>query len=317
MTHKICSVVVIISAALTLFTFVTHINAMRHSSLESNTKRQQVEGYYSYKQYFSEFQTPESAMSSNVVEFKDISHVVYHKFVTDADGNIFGGNVTADGAVLFGPLLASVPPGTHSSSSAQQCCSHTAPHVRHCSDHFVQRGLLRRLHAEKKPVLLSIDGIGVLQDNTFVAVAANSSARREFAKNCASILLDYMFDGILLDWHYPHPEFDDWGDSIGDDHYYDDFKTYKLLLNDMYSAMQTLSLHTDKNYVLAAYLTCDWDQMQGYDFEQLSAGISFSHHTETHSLRNIRYAGDSFAVSRANSGGCMKLFAKTSATTRQ
>lgn len=315
-----------------------------------NTQAQQrkpeaVAGYYSFEQYFSEFRAPQSsALSSHLVAFDDISQVFYYRFRTDEFGNIFGGNATADANILFGPRVLSPHQPSQSpdpvvdgkeEKKGELCCSHDAPSIRNCVRRDTSQGLIRRLHGEHKPVFVSIDGFGVKKDNTFALVAGNSSARRVFAQQSATILADYGFDGILLGWFYPHPEFDDWGDSIGDDHYYDDSGAYKLLLNDIYAELQTLSSSSlsrtgegGREYILSAYLSCDRDEIRQYKTlafisEQLTENLAFSYWTEGHLNRNIRYeereskngakgnGKGEFAVYGANSGYCLKLYAKT------
>lgn len=297
--------------------------------------RQQVVGYYSYRQHFAEFgPPPKSALSPNIVVFDDIIEIFYYHFRTDAHGYIFSGNSTADANILFGPHahhVSQLPPAPNSEISENKVvadeagvlhCSHDGHNSRECVRRDTKRGLLYRLHQENKRVYLRIDGIGVQKQNTFAILADNSSARRMFSEQCVSILTDYEFDGILLGWHYPHPEFDDWGDSTGDDHYYDNFHNYKLLLNNVYSQLKKLSSlqgssSSSKEFILSAYLTCDKDEIQRYDFEQLSKGLLFTYWTDAHTHRNIRFdekqrggEAEGFSVSGANSGYCLKLYVK-------
>jgi len=268
-------------------------------------------GYYWFLQYFSDFPPPpHSALPSpQIIEFSDLAHVVYHRFRVDMHGNVFEGNSTADSNVLLGPIVPQSEKPVEEGFLFR--CSHNGPTRRHCAPRYSELGLVERLHHADKQILVSISSIGLQKDNSFVVVSANASARQVFAEQSVNLLVDYGFDGLLIDWHYPHPEFDDWGDQIGDDHYYDDDKKYKLLLNDVFTHLRHYSSKVGKIFMLAAYLTCDSDEISRYDFKQLREGLNFPFVAEKHLNCNVRWDVNSFAVSEANLGICLKLFAST------
>lgn len=271
-------------------------------------------GYYSFLQYFSDFPpTPASAITSHLIKFSDLAHVVYHHFNVDMYGNIFEGNTTADANILLGPTCTVRQSENNFKKGFISRCSHDGPSSRHCTLRQSKLGLIERLHHVDKPLLVSISGMGIQKDNSFVTVSANATARHVFAEQCVGLLIDYGSDGLLINWHYPHPEFDDWGDQIGDDHYYDDDKTYKLLLNEVFMHLRRHSRQVGKGFMLAAYLTCDDDQINSYDLAQLREGIVFPFVVEKHIHCNVHWKAksNSFAVGDANMGICLKLFAST------
>ncbi len=67
--------------------------------------------------------------------------------------------------------------------------------------------MIKRVHAEKKKIFLSVGGWGIGDapgdDSRFHRIAATEKGRTTFNKSILQMVEKYGFDGVDLDWEYP------------------------------------------------------------------------------------------------------------------
>ncbi|XP_050029822.1 uncharacterized protein [Dermacentor andersoni] len=83
-------------------------------------------------------------------------------------------------------------------------------------------------------VLLSLGGRGSSED-TYSTLAANSTARRSFARHAATFVAEHRFDGLDVDWEYPSCVGDDCRDNMPDK------RNFVLLLQDIREAFDAFN----------------------------------------------------------------------------
>ncbi|CAE7715433.1 chit1, partial [Symbiodinium microadriaticum] len=218
------------------------------------TEGKTVIGYYASWQWYDRAQLAEPQN----MDFSKVDRVNYAFFQTDESGNLYGTDSWADPNILFGPYDYNPP------DDAPEYCSHDAPGVENCATHFYDQGLLGRAHATNTQVWPSIGG-WTLSDN-FPVVAANPTARSNFAKQCVELITDYGFDGIDIDWEYPG--FEEHGGTP------EDRINFNLLLSDIRGELNDLTKKTGHTYGLSAALSCDPEEILNYDVEYLSNVLS-------------------------------------------
>jgi chitinase len=210
----------------------------------------EVIGYYASWQWYdrAQFAKPQN------MDFSKVTRVNYAFFQSDVKGNLFGTDSWADPNVLFGPY------DYNPSSDAQQYCSHDSAGVKNCATHFYDQGLISRTHSAGSEIWPSIGGWSL--STTFPTLAASSTSREQFANECVSLIQDYDFDGIDIDWEYPGFE-EHQGTSA-------DTQNFNLLLNEIKLKLDSLTNLTGKKYGLSAAVSCDPEQILKYDIPYLT-----------------------------------------------
>lgn len=132
------------------------------------------------------------------------------------------------------------------------------------STHYYDQGLISLVHASGGEIWPSIGGWSL--STTFPTVAANPKSREQFANQCVSLIQDYSFDGIDIDWEYPGFE-EHQGTPA-------DTQNFNLLLQEVRDKLDSLSLSTGKKYGLSAAVSCDPAQIAKYDVPFVSNILS-------------------------------------------
>jgi chitinase len=214
----------------------------------------EVIGYYASWQWYDRAQL---AKPQNM-DFSKVTRVNFAFFQSDVKGNLYGTDSWADPNVLFGPY------DYNPSADAPQYCSHDSPGVKNCATHFYDQGLISRVHSAGAEIWPSIGGWSL--STTFPTLAASSSSREQFANDCLSLIQDYNFDGIDIDWEYPGFE-----EHQGTP---DDTQNFNLLLQEIRNKLDSLTKETGKTYGLSAAVSCDPEQILKYDVPMLSSILS-------------------------------------------
>jgi chitinase len=214
----------------------------------------EVIGYYASWQWYDRGQL---AKPQNM-DFTKVTRVNFAFFQSDIKGNLYGTDSWADPNVLFGPYDYNPP------SDAEQYCSHDSPGVTNCATHFYEQGLISRAHTAGAEIWPSIGGWSL--STTFPTIAASSTSREQFANQCVSLIQDYNFDGIDIDWEYPGFE-----EHQGTPQ---DTQNFNLLLQEVRNKLDSLSMSTGKKYGLSAAVSCDPEQIAKYDVPFISNVLS-------------------------------------------
>jgi len=206
----------------------------------------QIIGYYASWQWYDRSKLAKPAN----IDFNKFTRVNFAFFQLDEEGNIWGTDEWADPRLLFGDVTGDCQPG------ALQCrCSWTKPQSKSCFYHLESTGLISLVHSARRDIYPSIGG-WTLSD-AFPPMAANAASRRKFARNCRSLIVDYNFDGIDLDWEYPG-----YAAHSGTEA---DTVNFNLLLRDIREELDTLSGETGKDYGLTAALPCGPSNIKNID----------------------------------------------------
>jgi len=91
----------------------------------------------------------------------------------------------------------------------------------------------------------------------FPGIAADPTKRKHFAEECVSLIKEYGFDGIDLDWEYPT-----YTDHCGTPA---DTQNFNLLLQDLRDALDELGATTGEYYEITAAVGCGPSTIKGYD----------------------------------------------------
>jgi hypothetical protein len=144
-----------------------------------------VIGYYASWQWYDrvKFADPQN------IDWSKYDRVNYAFFQIDEEGEIFGTDEWADPQLLFGPYLYDQSKQIQSGPGANYFCSWDGPGVRNCNYHDTSKGIVELAHKVQAEVYPSIGG-WTLSDN-FPTVAASERTRKNFAKNCVKLLLEY------------------------------------------------------------------------------------------------------------------------------
>ena len=108
-------------------------------------------------------------------------------FQTDITGAVWGTDSWADPIVLFGPY------NWNPAEGLEKRCSWDSPTVKACNHHFEEKGLIHLVKAAGAEIYPSLGG-WTLSD-AFPTMAADESARANFAQNCVNLIVEYGFDG--------------------------------------------------------------------------------------------------------------------------
>ena len=192
------------------------------------------------------------------MNFSKVQRVNFAFFQTNVNGDIWGTDSWADANLLFGPYNWNPPEGS------KEYCSWDAPNVKACNTHVYEEGLISLVHAAGATLYPSLGG-WTLSD-PFPALAASTTARANFAKNCAKLVEEYNFDGIDLDWEYPGME-----DHSGTP---DDKANFKLLLEDVRAALDDLGKVKGRFYGLTAALPCGPKHISNIDIAHTASVLS-------------------------------------------
>ena len=150
-----------------------------------------IVGYYPSWQWYDRAKL---AKPQNM-DFTKVQRVNFAFFQTNENGDLWGTDSWADPNLLFGPYNWNPP------ANEKKYCSWDAPNTKACNNHFYEEGLIHLVHAAGAEIYPSLGG-WTLSD-PFPKMAANSEARKNFARNCVELIKEYDFDGIDLDWEYP------------------------------------------------------------------------------------------------------------------
>ncbi len=223
-------------------------------SLSLSSSTQSIIGYYASWQWYDRSQL---AKPQNI-NFSKVTRVNYAFFQSDLNGNLYGTDSWADPNVLFGPYDYNPP------ADAVKYCSHDSANVKNCATHYYDQGLISRAHAVGTEVWPSIGGWSL--STTFPTVAASATARTNFANQCVSLIQDYNFDGIDIDWEYPG--FSEHQGTPADT------QNFNLLLQEVRNKLDALTATTGKKYGITAAVSCDPEQIKKYDVPFISTILS-------------------------------------------
>jgi len=135
-------------------------------------------------------------------------------------------------------------------------CNRIGPNENECGFYKFDEGLISRVHAAGARLFVSIGG-WTLSDE-FVPVAADATKRTRFAEQCVSLIKDYGFDGIDLDWEYPTKTRHSGTPA--------DKANFVLLLKELRSKLDAYGKQTGKYYEITAAVSCGPAQIQeSYD----------------------------------------------------
>jgi chitinase len=211
-------------------------------------------GYYASWQWYdrNKLASPEN------MDFTKVQRVNYAFFQTNTNGDLWGTDSWGDPNVLFGPY------DWNPSESSKEFCSWDSPTDRPCNYHKYQQGLIHLVHAAGAELYPSIGG-WTLSD-AFPAMSANPTARANFAKNCIELIQAYDFDGIDIDWEYPGYEAHSGTPN--------DRENFRLLLDEVRSALDTFGGQTGRFYGLTAALPCGPSHIANLDIAHVARTLS-------------------------------------------
>jgi len=214
-----------------------------------------VIGYYASWQWYDrvKFADPQN------IDWSKYDRINYAFFQIDKEGEIYGTDEWADPQLLFGPYVYDVANQIQTGPGANSLCSWDGPGVRNCNYHDTSKGIIELAHKVQVEVYPSIGG-WTLSDN-FPTVAASERTRKNFAKNCVKLLLEYNFDGLDIDWEYPGYEPHK---GTKDDKY-----TYTLFLAEIRKELDELGRTNNKHYKLTAALPCGPDKITNIQVDQI------------------------------------------------
>eukprot|EP00804_Cyclotella_cryptica_P012777 CCRYP_010560-RD/>CCRYP_010560-RD protein AED:0.28 eAED:0.28 QI:394/1/1/1/0.91/0.84/13/21/1008 len=171
----------------------------------------------------------------------------------------FGTDSWADPITLLGPH------DWMATSEDPEYCSWDGPGEQPtCSGHHYEEGLIYLAHQAGAEVYPSIGGWSL--SDPFPAMAANPTARKNFAQQCVALIKNYNFDGIDIDWEYPGYE-----EHSGTP---DDTENFNLLLDDLRSALDELESQTGIYYGLTAALPCGPSIIDNQDIAHVSSVLT-------------------------------------------
>ena len=210
-----------------------------------------VTAYYASWQYYDR----DGLAKPENLDYSKIDRINFAFFQTSENGMLYGTDPWIDPIILFG--RKNYNPGPED----KQYCSWDGPGEKNCGNHFIDDGIISRMHAAGGTVYPSIGGWSL--SNTFPAMAASPAARTMFAKQCKQLVVDYDFDGIDIDWEYPG-YFDHGGTP-------EDKDNFTLLLQIVRAELDTLYPIMGKRYGLTAALPCGPSHIDNIDVEMVSA----------------------------------------------
>mmetsp|Transcript_12350 Transcript_12350/g.22891 ORF Transcript_12350/g.22891 Transcript_12350/m.22891 type:complete len:619 (+) Transcript_12350:133-1989(+) len=214
----------------------------------------QIIGYYASWQWYDRSKLAKPAN----MDFSKVTRVNFAFFQLDEEGNIWGTDEWGDPRVLFGDINANAGDCRHGTPRCR--CSWVEAHYKSCAYHFDSTGLISMAHKAGTDIYPSIGG-WTLSD-AFSPMAADSTNRKIFARNCRNLIVDYGFDGIDLDWEYPG-----YAAHSGTPA---DKKNFNLLLQDVRKELDTLGDETGRFYGLTAALPCGPSNIVNIDIETVS-----------------------------------------------
>ncbi|KAL7521899.1 hypothetical protein ACHAWX_006594 [Stephanocyclus meneghinianus] len=209
-----------VAIPVSLPTASTIASYMSQPQVSRTDREKTIVGYYASWQWYdrNKLAAPEN------MDFTKLQRVNYAFFQTDTNGNLWGTDSWGDPNVLFGPY------NWNPSQGSEQYCSWDSPTDRPCNYHTYEQGLIYLVHAAGAEIYPSIGG-WTLSD-PFPAMAADSTARANFAQNCVDLIKAYNFDGIDIDWEYPG--FEEHSGTANDK------ANFRLLLDDVRSKLDEL-----------------------------------------------------------------------------
>jgi len=166
------------------------------------------------------------------------------------DGFIYGTDSWGDPLVLFGPT----------NWQGTEHCSWNAPGVKSCAKRDHSKGLASMVHAAGGEIYPSIGGWSL--SNAFPPMASSQNSRARFAAQCAELIEAYDFDGIDIDWEYPG--YASHGGTSSDK------QNFNLLLDEVRSALDTLTARTGKYYGITAALPCGPSHINNIDIPHVA-----------------------------------------------
>ncbi|KAL7482088.1 hypothetical protein ACHAW6_007768 [Cyclotella cf. meneghiniana] len=234
----------LISAAVTLSSNSTHC------ALANRNRQIKATAYYYPSKYYERngWGKPEN------IDFTKVSKVNYASFQTDDKGNIWGTDLNADAELLFGPVNWNPP-----EDAKKSCYFASKDNLPTCQFHDVEKGLIRKAHSTGTRVYATIGGYDLSEP--FSTMAADPEARKKFAHRCAQIITNYDFDGIDIDWRFPHDsKFP--GSTV-------DMANYSLLVSQVRDELDELGTEYGEDYGLSATLPCSSDNIANVDINYL------------------------------------------------
>jgi len=204
----------------------------------------EVIGYYAE---WGRYPRDKLAVPSNM-DFHKVTIVNYAFFQTDANGYIYSYDPWGAANNLFGPQVWD--------GSGVYKCNRIGPNENECGFYKFDEGLISLVHAAGARLFVSIGGWTLSE--AFVAVAADATKRTRFAEQCVSLIKDYGFDGIDLDWEYPTNTRHSGTPA--------DKANFVLLLKELRSKLDAYGKQTGKYYEITAAVSCGPAQIQeSYD----------------------------------------------------
>mmetsp|Transcript_20597 Transcript_20597/g.33952 ORF Transcript_20597/g.33952 Transcript_20597/m.33952 type:complete len:600 (+) Transcript_20597:196-1995(+) len=182
------------------------------------------------------------------LDYSKFTRLNFAFFQPTTSGDIYGTDVWGDPMALFGDW--------DWSGTGQTKCHWAKPgEPPVCGQHHYHTGLIHLSHVNGVEVYPSIGG-WTLSEN-FPPMAANPTARQNFAKNCAKLVQHYDFDGIDIDWEYPTYAAHGGGP--------DDTVNYNLLMQAIRDELDALGQANNRFYGLTAAMPCGPDLINGID----------------------------------------------------
>ena len=202
---------------LNIFIFGILLTAMVFKSYSQPCK--EIVAYYPNWQWYDR----NHLVSPANIDYSKYTIINYSFFSPQSDGSILQTDAWADENLLFGE------------------------HDWVNGGYFPNTSLIDLAHNNNVKVLAAIGGWTL--SNNFPIIAADSLIRRNFASQCVTLLSEFNFDGIDIDWEYPGyvPNGGTSADGI----------SFTLFLQEIRDSIDAYGLITGKDYLLSACFSAD------------------------------------------------------------
>ncbi|WP_444899567.1 glycosyl hydrolase family 18 protein [Microbulbifer sp. VAAC004] len=227
------------------------------------TKR--VSAYWADWEYWAD-----SSFTHDNVDFSKLTHVQYAFAWNDEEGTIYFtdpyvfygmGAQSFSGGAGNGPVKCS-PPFWHPYS--QYDASKQDAVCQSWNDH--ESGFVKSVHDDGAKAILSVGGWTLSHKVSEMMESANT--RAAFIENAVTLLTDWDFDGLDLDFEYPGYAANG-GRSI-------DKENFTTLLKELRARFDEVEAETGKRLELTAAVACGPSIAQeGYDFAEVGATLDY------------------------------------------
>ncbi|GAB2875521.1 hypothetical protein GCM10027180_02400 [Microbulbifer echini] len=232
-------------------------------SAQETTKR--VSAYWADWEYWAD-----SSFTHDNVDFSKLTHVQYAFAWNDEEGTIYFtdpyvfyglGAQSFSGGAGNGPVKCS-PPFWHPYS--QYDSSKQAEVCQGWNDQ--ESGFVKSVHDDGAKAILSVGGWTL--SHKVSEMMESDTARAAFIENAVTLLTDWDFDGLDLDFEYPGYT-PNGGRSIDKDN-------FTALLRELRARFDEVEAETGKNLELTAAVACGPSiAKEGYDFAEVGAILDY------------------------------------------